>query len=292
MFNINNLKTAAFLALLTALLVLVGRIFGGASGMIIAFGFALLLNFFSYWFSDKVVLRMTGARAVTEAKDPELYAIVREVASRARMPMPKVYEINNPSPNAFATGRDPNHAAVAVTTGIRRVLSNYELAGVLAHEMAHVRNRDTLTTTIVATIAGAISLIAQMGQWALLFGGYGGNRNDNRDAGIGGILAILIAPIVATMVQLAISRAREYEADATGARITGNPEPLANALAKLDDAVQRMPMKVSPAAEHLFIVNPFGNMQAINQLFSTHPPMGERIARLRSMQPADYLSRA
>ena len=281
----NTIKTAALLATLTALLLIAGRIIAGPGGMTIALIFAIGMNVISYWFSDKIALSMTGAHEVSPSEAPELHAIVERVASMADLPKPRVYVVQNASPNAFATGRDPNHAAVAVTTGILGLLNRDELAGVIAHEMAHVRNRDTLIATIAATIAGAIVYIAQMGQWALWFGGYGGRR-DSRDSGLGGIEALLLiflAPLAATLIQLAISRSREYGADATGARITGDPLSLADALENLERGVAYRPMNNVPAsAAPLFIVNPLspGVMQ---KLFSDHPPTAERVARLRKM---------
>jgi len=279
----NNLKTLLLLALLTGLLILVGRLVGGASGMLVAFILALAMNFGAYWFSDRIALRLAGAQEINEADDPELFTLVRRLAARAGLPMPRLAVIDSPSPNAFATGRDPQHAVVAVTTGIRQILSPAELAGVVAHELAHVKNRDTLTMAIVASIAGAISFIGQLAQWALLLGGFGRSDDEENGASVfGGIVAALIAPIVAMLLQFAISRSREFEADATGARILGNPEPLASALARLEVATHQLPLATSPATAHLFIVNPFGRLDIAN-LFSTHPPTAERIARLRAM---------
>jgi heat shock protein HtpX len=267
---------------LTVLLVLIGGAFGGRQGMIMAFMFASVMNIFSYWFSDKIVLRMYGAREVSEADAPVLYSVTRDNAMKMNMPMPKVYVIPSDAPNAFATGRNPNHAAVAATEGILRLLSKEELSGVMAHEMGHVRNRDILIGTIAATIAGAISMLAHMAQWAMIFGG--GRRDDDEGAGgmIGGILMIILAPIAAALIQMAISRSREYEADATGARISGNPLALASALKKLHAGSQRIPMNANPATAHMFIVNPLRGGGLVN-LFSTHPPMEERIARLEAM---------
>ncbi|MCS6802743.1 MAG: zinc metalloprotease HtpX [Chloroflexota bacterium] len=279
----NNLKTLLLLALLTGLLIFVGRLVGGVSGMVVAFIFAIAMNFGAYWFSDKIALRMAGAHEIDESQDPELFAMVRHLALRANLPMPRVAVIDDPSPNAFATGRDPAHGVVAVTTGIRQLLTPTQLAGVIAHELAHIKNRDTLTMAIVATIAGVISFIGQMASWALMLGGFG--RSDEEEGGgvLGGLFAVIVAPIVAMLLQFAISRAREYEADALGARIVGDPEALASALARLEAMVQRVPMEASPATAHLFIVNPFGGLN-IAHLFSTHPPTAERIARLRAMQ--------
>lgn len=280
----NTLKTGLLLAALTGLLLVAGEILGGAGGLTIALVFALIMNFVSYWFSDRIALSMTGAREVSPAEEPQLHAIVARVARLAGIPKPRVYIVNNPSPNAFATGRDPQHAAVAVTSGILRLLNPDELEGVLAHEMAHIRNRDTLTMTVATTIAAAITYLAQMGQWALYFGGYG--RRDSRDnpiAGLESILLIFLAPIAAMLIQLAISRQREYSADATGAQITHNPLALADALERLERGVAMRPMDHVPAAAApLFIVNPL-SPSVLSKLFSDHPPLDERITRLRKM---------
>ena len=278
----NATKTVVLMVGLTVLLVFVGGAFGGRQGMIMAFMFAMVMNMFSYWFSDKIVLRMYGAKEVSEAEAPVLYSVTRDLAMKMNMPMPKVYIIPSDAPNAFATGRNPNHAAVAATEGILRLLTREELAGVMAHEMGHVRNRDILIGTIAATIAGAISMLANMAQWAMIFGG--GRRDDDEGAGgmIGGIAMIILAPIAAALIQMAISRSREYEADATGARICGNPLSLASALRKLQASSQRVTLDANPATAHMFIVNPLRGGGLMN-LFSTHPPMEERIARLESM---------
>jgi heat shock protein HtpX len=250
--------------------------------MVWALVLAAIMNFGSYWFSDKIALSMSGAHEVSPSEAPELYRIVDQVAQEASVPRPRVYIIESDSPNAFATGRDPEHAAVAVTTGIMRILSARELAGVLAHELGHVRNRDTLIMSVVATIAGAITLIANMAQWAFMWGGMG-RRDDNEGLNpLAGLLMIIVAPIVATLVQLAISRAREYEADATGAHISGDPLALAGALEKLAQGTAVRPLNPNPATAHLYIVNPFSG-GAISSLFQTHPPIAERIARLRAM---------
>ena len=279
----NSLRTVALMAGLTALLVWAGNAFGGQSGMFIAFGFAMLMNFGSYWFSDKIVLRMYNAREATEREAPELYSMVRNLAQRAQLPMPKVYLIPGEQPNAFATGRDPEHAAVAATEGIMRMLSREELSGVMGHELAHIKNRDILTGTIAATIAGAISMLANMAQWAMIFGG--GRSSDDDDGGspIAGLLMIILAPIAAMVIQMAISRSREYVADADGARIAGNPRYLSNALRKLHNASQQIPMHATPATAHMFIVSPLSG-GGIVSLFSTHPPMEKRIEKLESMQ--------
>nr|MBA2364716.1 zinc metalloprotease HtpX [Chloroflexia bacterium] len=255
----------------------------GRDGLIIAFGFALLTNMFAYWNSDKVALAMSGAHEVSAADAPELHRMVEELARNAQLPKPRVYVMNTPAPNAFATGRDPKHAAVAATTGIMQLLSYDELRGVMAHELAHVKNRDTLIQTIVATIAGTIMFLAQMAQFAAIFGGLG--RSDDDEGGmnpIGLLVSIIVAPIAATLIQMAISRSREYAADAGGAQISGQPMALASALQRLEAGTQVHPMKVNPATAHLFIVNPFKG-GGFSGLFSTHPPIPERVARLEQM---------
>lgn len=281
----NAIKTALLLGALTGLLLLAGDLLGGQGGLTIALIFALGMNFVSYWFSDKIALSMTGAREVSPDEAPELHGIVARVALMAGLPKPRVYIVNSPSPNAFATGRDPNHAAVAATTGILDILTRDELEGVLAHEMAHVRNRDTLTATVAAALAGAIVYLAQLGQWAMFFGG-GYGRRDSRDGGaegLGAILMIFLAPIAATLIQLAISRSREFSADSTGAKITGDPMALADALEKLERGVAVRPMTGVPAtAAPLFIVNPL-SPSVLSKLFSDHPPTAERVARLRRL---------
>lgn len=277
----NNIKTLVLLVTLTLILVWAGAAIGGKQGMTIALIFAFGMNFFAYWFSDKIVLRMYGAKEVTESEAPELYRIVRTLSQKAGIPMPKVYIINEEQPNAFATGRNPKHAAVAVTTGIMRILSSEELQGVIGHELAHVKHRDILISTIAATIAGAISYLAQMAQWAMLFGGH---RGDDEEGGnpIAALIMMIVGPIAAMIVQMAISRSREYAADEGGARIAGNPRYLSSALRKLHWASQKIPMDANPATSHMFIVNPLSG-GGILKLFSTHPPIEERIARLESM---------
>jgi len=281
--NMNTVKTIGLMVFMTVLLVFVGGAIGGRSGMIFAFGLAVLMNFGSYWFSDKIVLRMYKAQPVTEAQAPELHAIVRTLVQKAGMPMPKVYIIPDETPNAFATGRNPEHAVVAVTQGITRLLSREELTGVIAHELAHIKHRDMLTGTIVATIAGAISMLAQMAQWAMIFGG---GRRDSDDEGGSPIVAIvmmIVAPIAAMLVQMAISRTREFEADKGGAQIAGHPSGLANALLKLERGSQVVPMHdAKPATAHMFIVNPLTG-GGIMKLFSTHPPIADRVKRLNEM---------
>ena len=249
--------------------------------MVIAFIFALGMNAFSYWFSDKIVLKMYKAKEASEQDAPVLYGVVRDLTMRANMPMPKVYVIPGDAPNAFATGRNPSHAAVAATQGILRLLTREELTGVMAHELAHVQNRDILIGTIAATFAGAISMLASMAQWAMIFGG--GRRDDDEGGGIIGLIAMMIlAPIGAALIQMSISRSREYEADSTGARLCGNPMWLAEALRKLDAQSRRIPMNASPATAHMFIVNPLRG-GGMSRLFSTHPPMADRVSRLEKM---------
>ena len=278
----NTLKTVVLLTFMTVLLVFVGGAIGGRSGMIIAFGMALVMNFVSYWFSDKIVLSMYGAQPVTEAQAPELYGSVRRLSSKAGLPMPKVYIIPEQALNAFATGRNPEHGVVAVTEGILRALSREELEGVLAHELAHIKHRDILTGTIVATIAGAISMLAQMAHWAMLFGG--GRRDDDEGGSpVVALVMMIVAPIAAMLVQMAISRTREFEADKGGASIAGNPYGLVNALQKLEQGAQVVPMHdAKPATAHMFIVNPLSG-GSIMKLFSTHPPVADRVKRLREL---------
>jgi heat shock protein HtpX len=280
----NMFKTAILLAVLTAMLVLIGGAIGGQQGMVVAFVLALAMNFFSYWFSDRIVLAMYRAKPIEEAQAPRLYAMVRRLATRSGIPMPRVYLIPTDTPNAFATGRNPEHAAVAVTEGIMRLLDDEELEGVLAHELAHVANRDVLISTIAATLAGAITYLAHMAQWTAMFGG---GRSDDEEGGgsnpVAMILLAVVAPIAAMLVQLAVSRAREFQADASGARVAGKSWGLAKALEKMHVAQQVAPMAANPATAHLFIVNPLSG-QALMRLFSTHPPIEERIARLRAMR--------
>ena len=278
----NTLKTFFLLMILSGILVAAGAAIGGTLGIIIALAFALALNFFAYWSSDKIALKMAHAHPVTEEEDPELYSIVSEQATRAGLPMPKVYEIQSDSPNAFATGRNPQHATVAVTTGIRRILNRRELGGVLAHEMAHVGNRDTLIMAVVATIAGAISVLAFLAHISAMFGGGRGR------GGMIGVIALLVVaivmPLAAALVRAAISRTREFQADATGAHTSGDALALASALEKLEMGNEIRPMKVSEGASHLFIVNPLRG-QSMSNLFSTHPPIQERVRRLRDTRP-------
>jgi heat shock protein HtpX len=249
------MKTMILMVALTVLVVFAGSALGGQNGAVLAFAMATIMNFGMYWFSDKIVLKMYGAKQVTEQESPELFRIVRDLTMKANLPMPKVYIMDNPAPNAFATGRNPNHAAVAVTSGILNILSKDELSGVLGHELAHIKHRDILIGTIAATMAGAISMLANMAQWAMIFGGRS-DRDDEGGSPIAGIVMIIVAPIAAMLIQMAISRSREYIADEGGARIHGNPLSLANALKKLHNASQRIPMDATPATSHMFIVSP------------------------------------
>jgi heat shock protein HtpX len=286
-----GIKTAMLLAGLTVLLVIVGGALGGTSGVIIAFGFAILMNGISYWFSDKIALSMARAREVSPAEAPRLHRLVEGLATYARMPKPRVYLIDDPSPNAFATGRDPEHGVVALTTGIMNILSERELAGVIAHELAHIRNRDTLIATIGAVIAGAITSLAHMAQWALMFGGFG--RNDEEGGSpLAALPLIIIAPIAALLIQMAISRQREFAADALASKITGDPLALADALRGLTRGVEMIPShQANPAQASLYIVNPFSG-GGLMKLFSTHPPIHERIAKLEELarRPASLQS--
>ena len=280
----NQFKTFFLMLVLTVLFILVGTAIGGRNGAIYAFIFAALMNFFSYWFSDKIVLRMYGAKEVSQSEASELYGIVAELTSKASLPMPKVYIMENDTPNAFATGRNPQHAAVAVTTGILGILSRDELMGVIGHELSHIQHRDILISTIAATMAGAISVLASMARWGAMFGGFG--RSDDEEGGRGGnILVVLVvsifASIAAMLIQLAISRSREYLADEGGAHLA-HPLSLAKALEKLEIASQRIPMDANPSTAHMFIVNPLRGGGVLS-LFSTHPPIEERIARLEEM---------
>jgi heat shock protein HtpX len=284
----NTLKSVVLLATLTGLLVVMGRIIGGNAGMVMAFGLAVVMNFSAYWFSDQIALRMAGAREVSPEEAPQLHAIVDELAYRAGLPKPRVAVVESPSPNAFATGRDPNHSLVAVTTGILQILNRDELLAVLAHELGHVKNRDILVTSIAATIAGAITMVAQMMQFAAFFGGLGGRNDDGEGTNpIAALAMIFLAPIAAMVIQMAVSRSREYGADDTGARIVGDPLALASALEKLETWSQRVPLPVNPAVAPLFIVNPLRG-QFVANLFSTHPPIEDRIKRLRQMAGYPY----
>jgi len=281
----NTIRTTLLLGALTGLLMLIGGYFGGKGGVVIAFLFAMVMNFGSYWFSDKIVLRMYKAQEISESQAPELYGIVKNLALRGDLPMPRVYVIPENTPNAFATGRDENHAVVAVTEGITRILNRDELEGVIGHELTHIKNKDMLIGSIAATLAGAIVMLANMAQWAAIFGGV--SRDDDEGGGglIGLILMAILAPIAATVIQMAISRSREFLADAGGAKISGKPYGLAGALEKLQRASQAIPMDANPSTAHMFIVNPLTG-GSLMSLFSTHPPLEERIARLKSMRPA------
>jgi heat shock protein HtpX len=274
----NTFKSTLLLVLLTLFLIFVGGRFGGRNGMVLAFILSVAFNFGTYFFSDKIALRMYNAQAVTREQLPRAYAAVERLTAKQGLPMPKIYVLPTESPNAFATGRNPQHASVAVTHGILQLLDDEELEGVLAHELGHVRNRDILTSSIAATLAGAITMVARMGYYASLFGGGGGR--DRRGGGLQALLMIIVAPIAASLIQLWISRTREFEADATGAATTGNPYALARALQKLDEYSKRIPMEASPSNAHLFIVAPLLGSGGIASLFSTHPPMKERIQRL------------
>jgi len=275
----NTFKTALLLTGLTLFLLFLGELFGGRAGLTMALGLAVVMNFVSYFFSDKIALAMYGAQQVTREQLPRVYNMVERLTQRNNMPMPKLFVIPSDSPNAFATGRNPQHASVAVTQGILNLLNDEELEGVLAHELAHVRNRDILIATVAATLAGAITFMARMAGWGMMFGG--GSRDDNREggSGIGALLMLILAPIAAMLIQFAVSRSREYAADATGAKLAGNPYGLANALRKLDLYSKRIPMEASPATAHMFIVQPLAGMDFAS-LFSTHPPVAKRIERL------------
>ncbi|MCX5850561.1 MAG: zinc metalloprotease HtpX [Deltaproteobacteria bacterium] len=279
----NNVKTVVLLGALTGLLILLGGFFGGKQGVIIAFVIATVMNLGSYWFSDKIVLAMYRAKEVSEQDAPQLYSVVKGLALKAGLPMPKVCIVPGDAPNAFATGRDERHAVVAVTEGILRILGREELEGVLAHELTHIKNRDILVGSIAATLAGAIMMIASMAKWAAIFG-FGRSSEDDDGGGIIGlILLAVLAPIAALLIQMAISRSREYLADQGGARIAGNPYGLASALEKLSLASKAIPMDTNPATAHMFIVNPLSAKSFVN-LFSTHPPIEERVRRLREMK--------
>jgi len=282
----NTFKTAFLLTALTLLLMFVGRIFGGQNGMLIALVFAAVLNFVSYFFSDKIALAMYRAKPVTREELPRACQIVERLTQKIGIPMPKIYVIPSDSPNAFATGRNPNHASVAVTQGILNLLTDEELEGVLAHELGHVRNRDILISSIAATIAGAITYLAEIARWGMIFGGYDRDRNDRGGGGFAALLMLILAPIAAMLIQLAVSRSREYQADETGAHFTGNPYALASALAKLDAYSKRLPLQATPSTAHLFIIQPFLGM-SLGSLFSTHPPTAKRIERLTG-RPTEF----
>jgi heat shock protein HtpX len=282
----NTFKTALLLTALTVFLMAIGARFGGRDGLVFAFVVAAAMNFVSYFYSDKMALAMYRAQPATRDQLPRVYAVVERIAGRMNIPAPRVYVIPDDSPNAFATGRNPSHSAVAVTRGILNLLADDELEGVLAHELGHVGNRDILTSSVAATLAGAITMIASFARWGMIFGGMGGGGRRERDGGgIGALVMILVAPVAATLIQLAVSRSREYEADATGARLTGNPYALASALEKLDAYSKRLPLRASASTAHLFIVAPLIGSGGIASLFSTHPPIKDRIARLTGRPP-------
>jgi heat shock protein HtpX len=283
----NTFKTAFLLTLMTLLLLFIGRAFGGQSGMILALILAGVMNFVSYFFSDKIALAMYHAQPVTREQLPRAYEIVERLTQKIGIPMPKIYVIPTESPNAFATGRNPSHASVAVTHGILQLLNDEELEGVLAHELGHVNNRDILISSVAATLAGAVTMIANMGKWAMIFGGYGGRDNRRSGGGLAALFMLIVAPIAATLIQLAVSRSREYQADATGAHFTGNPYALANALQKLDAYSRRLPLQATPSTAHLFIIQPFLGI-SFSSLFSTHPPIAKRIERLTG-RPAEFM---
>jgi len=282
----NTFKTAFLLTLLTLLLMFIGRAFGGQNGMLLALAFAAVMNFVSYFYSDKIALAMYRAQPVTREELPRAYAAVERLTQKIGIPMPKIYVIPNDSPNAFATGRNPQHASVAVTQGILNLLTDEELEGVLAHELGHVNNRDILISSVAATVAGAITMLASMGRWAMFFG-MGGRDDRDRGGGLAALFMLILAPIAASLIQLAVSRSREYQADATGAHFTGNPYALASALAKLDAYSRRLPMQATPSTAHLFIIQPFLGM-SLGSLFSTHPPIAKRIERLTG-RPAEFM---
>src|SRR5947209_7117820 len=282
----NTFKTAFLLTALTLLLMFVGRIFGGQNGMLIALIFAAVLNFVSYFFSDKIALAMYRAKPVTREVLPRVYQVVERLSEKIGIPTPKIYVIPTESPNAFATGRNPNHASVAVTQGILGLLNDEELEGVIAHELGHVRNRDILISSIAATVAGAITYLAEIARWGMIFGGYERDRDSRGGGGFGALLMLILAPIAAMLIQLAVSRSREYQADESGAHFTGNPYALASALAKLDAYSRRVPMLGTPSTAHLFIVQPLLGMN-FGSLFSTHPPIAKRIEQMTG-RPAEF----
>jgi len=280
--NMNSFKTAALLIILTLLFIFIGGLLGGRQGMIMAFGLAVVMNFFSYWFSDKIVLKIYRAQPADESKHRRLIALVRNLTQRGQLPMPKVYIIPTQAPNAFATGRNKKHAAVAVTEGLMQLLNNDEIEAVIGHELGHVRNRDILIGSIAATVAGAISILASMARWAAIFGGYGGRGNDRGGNPISLLIIAIVAPLAALVIQMAISRTREYKADRASAEMTHNPLALASALEKLHKAPVQLNLDKRPSTAHLFISNPLSGKGMVN-LFSTHPPVEERVKRLREM---------
>lgn len=286
----NAFKTALLLTVMTLLLMAIGRASGGQNGMMLALAIAVVMNFVSYFYSDKIALAMYRAQPATREELPRAYAAVERLTQKIGIPMPKIYVIPTESPNAFATGRNPRHASVAVTHGILSLLNDEELEGVLAHELGHVNNRDILISSVAATLAGAITMLASMGRWAMIFGGFGGRDRNDRGGGLTALFMLIVAPIAASLIQLAVSRSREYQADATGAHFTGNPYALASALQKLDAYARRIPMQASPSTAHLFIIQPFLGVSAgtFANLFSTHPPIAKRIERLTG-RPAEFM---
>jgi heat shock protein HtpX len=284
----NVFKTTILLTVMTLLFVLVGQALGGQRGMLMALVFAAIMNFISYFFSDKIALAAYRAQPITRDQLPRVYDIVERLSQKVGLPVPKVYLIPTDSPNAFATGRNPQHASVAVTQGILGLLNDDELEGVIAHELGHVRNRDILISSIAATLAGAITWVANVAKWGMIFGGYGGDRDDRRGGGLAGLIMIFLAPFAAMLIQLAVSRSREYGADDTGAHWTGNPYALASALAKIDAYSKQRPLVASPSTAHLFIIQPFLGGMSFGNLFSTHPPTAKRIERLTG-RPAEFL---
>lgn len=282
----NTFKTAFLLTAMSLLLMMIGRAFGGQNGMAIALAIAVVMNFIAYFFSDKIALATYRAQPVTREQLPRVYGVVERLTQKIGIPMPKIYVIPSDSPNAFATGRNPQHASVAVTQGILNLLSDEELEGVLAHELGHVNNRDILISSIAATLAGAITMLANMGKWAMIFGGFGGRDERDRGGGLAALFMLIVAPIAAMLIQLAVSRSREYQADASGAHYTGNPYALASALRKLDAYSRRIPLVASPSTAHLFIIQPLLGVN-VGNLFSTHPPIAKRIERLTG-QPAEF----
>jgi heat shock protein HtpX len=283
----NVFKTTILLTVMTLLFMLVGQALGGQRGMLMALIFAAVMNFISYFFSDKIALAAYRAQPITRDELPRVYNIVERLSQKVGLPMPKVYLIPTDSPNAFATGRNPQHASVAVTQGILGLLNDDELEGVIAHELGHVRNRDILISSIAATLAGAITWLANVAKWGMIFGGYGGDRDDRRGGGLAGLIMIFLAPFAAMLIQLAVSRSREYGADDTGAHWTGNPYALASALAKIDAYSKQRPLVASPSTAHLFIIQPFLGGMSFGNLFSTHPPTAKRIERLTG-RPAEF----
>lgn len=278
---VNQFKTALLMGLLTAIVIVFGKALGGQTGMITAFVFALLMNGASYWFSDKIVIKMTGSRPLSREESPEVYEIVEKLTQNAGMPMPKIYITPSPQPNAFATGRNPQNSAIALSEGIMQLLNREELEGVIAHELSHIKNRDILISSVAAVMAGVITTLADWAQWALMFGGFS-NNDEEEGSGLAALPLIILGPIAAMLVQMAVSRSREYLADQTGANIAGNSAGLANALLKLERGATVIPAEVNPATSHMYIVNPLTGRRIIN-LFSTHPPIEERVRRLRSI---------